>query len=119
MGGSGITASSNDPFARDLFSLLMEGYYDYVQAKISLCPDTEKKGCERALELIDEARTLMSNRNGTQEEGESGLKKLSTSTLVLPWGHKVFTEEEMRAQDEDIHRMLDNQKNEAAASMGL
>ncbi|SJL08870.1 uncharacterized protein ARMOST_12242 [Armillaria ostoyae] len=105
--------------ARDLFCLLMEGYHDYVQAKISLCPDTERKGSERALELIDEARTLMSNRNGTQEEGESDLKKLSTSTLVLPWGHKVFTEEEMRAQDKEIHRMLDNQKNEAAASMGL
>ena len=56
----------------------MEGYHDYVQAKISLCPDTERKGCERALELIDEARTLMLNRNGTQEEAESGLKKLRT-----------------------------------------
>ncbi len=56
----------------------MEGYHDYVQAKISLCPDTERKGCERALELIDEARTLMLNRNGMQEEAESGLKKLRT-----------------------------------------
>lgn len=62
----------------------MEGYYDYVQAKINLCLDTERKGCERALELIDEARTLLSNRDGTQEEGETGLKKLNTSTLVLP-----------------------------------
>ncbi|SJL08900.1 uncharacterized protein ARMOST_12274 [Armillaria ostoyae] len=59
--GSGITASTNDPFAWDLFSLLMEGYHNYVQAKINLCPDTERKECEWALELIDEARTLMSN----------------------------------------------------------
>ncbi|PBK59909.1 hypothetical protein ARMSODRAFT_767717 [Armillaria solidipes] len=102
--------------ARDLFSLLIEGYHDYVQAKISLCSDTERKGCIRALELIDEARTLMSNRNGTQEEGESDLKKLGTSTLVLPWGRgKVFTEEEIRSQDEEIFRMLDSQKNEAAS----
>ncbi|PBK81873.1 hypothetical protein ARMGADRAFT_1143825 [Armillaria gallica] len=101
--------------ARDLFAWLMEGYHDYVQAKISLCPDTERKGCVRALELIDEARTLMLNRNGTQEEAESGLKKLRTSTLVLPWGHVVFTEEEMRVQDEEIHRMVSRKRRVSSA----
>ncbi|KAK0190051.1 hypothetical protein F5146DRAFT_649373 [Armillaria mellea] len=87
--------------AQNLFSLLMEEYHDYVQVKISLCPHTERKGCERPLELIDEARTLMSNRDRAQEEGETGLKKLNTSTLVLPWGYMVSTEEEMGAQDEE------------------
>ncbi|KAK0439188.1 hypothetical protein EV421DRAFT_2037473 [Armillaria borealis] len=89
--------------ARELFSLLMEAYHDYVQAKISLCPDTDTKACERALELIEEGRTLLSNRQGTQEERESGLQKLKISTQVLPWGKMRFTEEEIRMQNEEAY----------------
>ncbi|PBK70526.1 hypothetical protein ARMSODRAFT_1018054 [Armillaria solidipes] len=91
---------------RDLFSLMMEAYHDYVQARISLFPDTETKAYERALELIEEGRTLLSNQQGTPEERKSGLKKLSTSALVLPWGKMRFTEEEMRVEDEEIDRMM-------------
>ncbi|KAK0462822.1 uncharacterized protein EV420DRAFT_1139890 [Desarmillaria tabescens] len=92
---------------RDIFSLLMEAYHDYVKAKIPSCPDMEDtKACERALELIEEAKTLLSNRRGTQEEGMSGFKKLRTSILVLPWGCMRFTEEEMRVQNEEALRYM-------------
>ncbi len=57
---------------------MMETYHDYVQERISRHPDTETKACERALELIEECRTLLSNQQGTPKERESGLKKLST-----------------------------------------
>ncbi|KAK0190063.1 hypothetical protein F5146DRAFT_1139596 [Armillaria mellea] len=47
-------------------------------------PGTESEALERALALIEEAKTLMSDLYGTQERLESGMEKLRESVRGLP-----------------------------------
>ncbi|KAK0190047.1 hypothetical protein F5146DRAFT_1139570 [Armillaria mellea] len=47
-------------------------------------PGTETEALERALALIEEAKTLMSDLYGTQERLESGMEKLRESVRGLP-----------------------------------
>ncbi|PBK70558.1 hypothetical protein ARMSODRAFT_1084125 [Armillaria solidipes] len=64
-------------------------------------PSTDTEALERSLALIEEAKTLMSNQHGTEEERGSGMEKLRESVRGLPWKSRSLSIEEIK---EDAYR---------------
>ncbi|KAK0462828.1 uncharacterized protein EV420DRAFT_1745430 [Desarmillaria tabescens] len=66
-----------------------------------------KKLYERSLELVEEAKMLLSNPDSTQEQRARGMEKLHASVRLPIWDSKIFSEEEVLQQDEEGYKFHD------------
>lgn len=96
--GTGFVSPTRYPEFRDSMQTdLLRPLWDSIRENIA---GTDTEALERALDLIEQAKPLMSDPDGTQDDREAGMEKLKDSVRGLPWDSQSMTLRMERFEEE-------------------